>query len=296
MRLRRRRDEDVLGAVAAEAAAAAGPADAAGQLADLARTVRAAAEGLCDALVAGTPDEYGTARQWVASMRDRGAAEHWHAPPPDGTTVLSGAAGWPRLDASPTTDQGAWPGPAAKGAGPVGFHTSPLTAGLLPAEFGCTLYRGDDPAVRDHLNRVLWVLAGTVEGTGCGQTLGEVHDRYRALWERAGLAGCGGAVGRTVPWFGSQVPEQAVWDPVAAVAAAQQPVVAGSAVEVTGTCAFTLGAQLGGDGLPTAWFCPTVAFVDGRRHVLAGWSLPAAVWGGSWLEDPWRHEPFSGLA
>jgi hypothetical protein len=233
------------------------------------------------------------ARAWLMRLREDGSLfpEGWYQPPPSGAVVLFGKPPmFERFQFSSLRAQEYWPKDAhyLENESLVYAYYSPvdMKSGLI-GDMAITLYRGSDPAVREHVATALQITADVVEYAETGMSLAALYaygtDR---IW-KSGLINRtvsvtdphGIDIGHTIPWsYGTQSEEEEdilkgsdrarIWKLIGSKRSfldSQNDLVIGP------NMAFTIEPKVASKEMPTVSFHVIVVFSNGKKRVISGY-------------------------
>ncbi len=217
--------------------------------------------------------------------------EGWYAPPPQGVAALFGYAdNFGRLKFDTLRTEKYWPKEEHKltqqSAGLI--YASPIdqSAGAI-GDFGMTIYRGQDKAVRAHLGACLSALERSSEYAEEGMEFRELHDLSQKVFEELGLTNArtitwtdaiGTNLGHTVPWSYEAPTENELAILRAGEGAARNDLISRRRVfvnrletfKIPKNVAFTLEARLENASdltLPNTFFHLIISFQNGVRTI-----------------------------
>ncbi|MGH3428009.1 MAG: M24 family metallopeptidase [Mycobacteriales bacterium] len=269
---------------------------------------RYAAQALADVLREtrdGFPSETRLRDMWHERLTEdlTSCSEGWYLPPPHGIVLVIGDSPlFGRLDVPTFRPENAWPSPQhrLRKDSLLSVYSSRVHRGTgVIGDFGCSLYRGADAAIRDHLRRVWNVTMGIAEEVSPGTTFTQLYDRAMELLRRESLMnniysvhdGCETNIGHTIPWSHEPLldddrliltdgtPRQ-----VADLVGRQRRFISPTeSLEITSDMALTIEPRANRPGLPPAWFHVVVGFEEGRRVVITEFEPLFELWGMDYL-------------
>jgi hypothetical protein len=231
------------------------------------------------------------------------AARGWYAPPPEGIIVISDVApSYERMSQASFRPPEAWPSAEVHITDDslLYAYASPVSreTGLI-GDFGCSLYRGGDAVLKDHIRNVWEVTRRIIDIARPGMTFPELYAQAMQLIEAAGLenvvhsvhAGSTSDIGHAIPW--SDLPPDRF----------ERDVLAGGSLEVMSDLvsrkrrfinatdpfvirddvAFTIEPRLCAPGRPMVGFHTVVGFVGGQRRALLEFESLFALFGMDYL-------------
>jgi N-acetylglutamate synthase-like GNAT family acetyltransferase len=235
---------------------------------------------------------------WVKRMRTSGIDWFWYAPPPDGTTVLSGYGDPTRLALQSFRAAPAWPSRRPLDpASPASFYTSPVSPSGIVGDFGMTTYAGADAEIQRHISCVADLVAEIADIANPGVRYRDLYLDAKRTWEAARLHNdvtsdtdqAGTNIGHTIPFFGAERPALAAGEEGSRTLSQERSFVSErNETEIAETCAFTIEPRLGAPGLPVVWFHVIVVFIDGTKHVITEFDPVVEATGATWFTNPWH--------
>lgn len=252
---------------------------------DLRRMRRFTSDTLADALrIAGDGASETHVRDVWLSLVGQG----WYSPPPGGIILVAGEPPlYERMNQPTFRPPDAWPAPGVylnddrllyAYASPVDTQT-----GII-GDLGCSLYRGGDTLLREHLREVWRVTMAIIDEVAIGMSFPQLYERAQVIIADAGLvnivhsvhAGSSTDIGHVIPW--SQGPpsakeiemlqsgdDQRVAD---LVSNKRRFINATDNFTITDNVAFTIEPRLRTDDRPMVGFHTVVAFERGQKHVV----------------------------
>jgi hypothetical protein len=279
------------------------------RLSSIGTTRSGAANALCSALENGSQglSETEIRDRWLAGIRQHAPvlSTGWYEPPPTGACVLIGQPeeGFARLNYESLRHAQTWSRDdiRLRDDSLVYAYASPVhSRSAMIGDLGVTLYRGDDPRIREHLVACLAVTMKTAEFASVGMELREVFHFARTVASEAHVSNVASStasgiqnIGHTVPFSYTDYPadvqglldadeDQAV---CTAISAARVSVNAQARLVIPHTMAFTVEPQIRSPTAPLCSYHVIVAFIDGEKRILSDFD---EMFGSFGMDGDWR--------
>ena len=207
----------------------------------------------------------------------------WYDPPPGGVAVLFADTPFERLQFDSLRDPKFFPSTTSVfGRESVGmFYLSPIdrATGMI-GDIGCSMYRGDDPKIRDHIRVCHDGVHAVCENAEVGMRFCDQYTFAMDLFHKNGKK-VGWMttthdplkvnLGHTIPGLlGDELPQNSFESLKEAICSRRVYTNAEEQFQIPPTCAFTLEARLTDleEKLPNIFFHFTVTFSEGEKHIL----------------------------
>lgn len=212
----------------------------------------------------------------------------WYDPPPGGliTRIARAQDGFAQGRVPSFRPPETWPGPTRIASEDILYaYASPVdrATGLI-GDFGLSLYRGPDPAVRAHALAVLDVTLATARAAEPGMRMADLYVRAMDLVRARGLDNAitstsdpaGTNIGHTIPWSSAEdgpAPRDLPFLELReAVRAGRRFLSPAEGALLPETVAFTVEPRLSAPGLPQMWFHVTVLMACGEKRLATGFA------------------------
>lgn len=236
--------------------------------------------------------EAALAREWCARLGEDKTFYNrgWYDPPPGGTIVLCGKKddAYARIDAPSFRPESLWPKDdiICGNEDILTVYVSPVCrASGLMGDFGLSLYRGTDPAIRDHFEAVLETSLRIARFARAGMPFSELYDMALAHIRDQGYTNeieshtdrAGTNIGHTIPLSFATDPTREAAEEAKDFASLRTVLSAGrifiSGVEkrvIEPDMAFTIEPRLALPGLPRIFYHLTVVMDAGELCIAHG--------------------------
>lgn len=226
-------------------------------------------------------------------------SDGWYMPPPHGLIVGIGEPpGFERLKQASYRPESSWPSDRYRltDNAILYWYGSPvdLDSGLI-GDISCSLYRGSDNALREHMRNAWHTTIQIAKEAEAGMALAEVHERAGAIMEKSGFANIvvgvndptGTNIGHTIPWSNEEISADELSvlqhgssrDVAALVSGKRRFVNAIEPMTIRDNLAFTIEPRLSAPNLPTVSFHIVVAFENGERAIISEYEPVFRVFG-----------------